>query len=128
MARFGPLKDNYDRRSVEICDSVPYAIPNILVDYQLTDAGIPIGFWRSVGASQNGFFLESFIDEICGRREERSLRTEAASAGEIAEAPGCSGEGCGKVGWGTPLAADRFRGIAVVSSYLGYVAQLLKFP
>jgi isoquinoline 1-oxidoreductase beta subunit len=62
MARFGPLKDNYDRRSVEICDSVPYAIPNILVDYQLTDAGIPIGFWRSVGASQNGFFLESFID------------------------------------------------------------------
>jgi len=55
MARFGPLKDNYDRRSVEICDSVPYAIPNILVDYRLTDAGIPIGFWRSVGASQNGF-------------------------------------------------------------------------
>jgi len=31
---------------------------------KLTDTGIPIGFWRSVGASQNGFFLESFIDEI----------------------------------------------------------------
>jgi len=41
MARFGPLKDNFDRRSVEICDSVPYAIPNILVDYQLTDTASP---------------------------------------------------------------------------------------
>src|SRR6202790_435901 len=76
MARFGPLKDNVDRRSVEICDSVPYAIPNILVDYQPTDTGIPIGFWRSVGASQNGFFLESFIDEIAtaGKKDPFELR------------------------------------------------------
>jgi isoquinoline 1-oxidoreductase beta subunit len=56
-AQFGPLKDNFDRRSPEIWDTVPNAIPNLLVDYQLTDAGIPIGFWRSVGAAQNGFFL-----------------------------------------------------------------------
>jgi len=34
LARFGPLKDNFDHRSVESLDSVPYAIPNILVDFQ----------------------------------------------------------------------------------------------
>jgi isoquinoline 1-oxidoreductase beta subunit len=76
MARFGPLKNNFDPRSVEICDSIPYDIPNILVDYQLADAGIPIGFWRSVGASQNGFFLESFTDEVAtaGKKDPFELR------------------------------------------------------
>jgi isoquinoline 1-oxidoreductase beta subunit len=126
MARFGPLKDNYDRRSVEICDSVPYAIPNILVDYQLTDAGIPIGFWRSVGASQNGFFLESFIDEIAvaGKKDPYELRRRllAKSPRHLAVLETAAE----KSGWGTPLPADRFRGIAVVSSYFGYVAQVIE--
>ena len=126
MARFGPLKDNFDRRSVEICDTVPYAIPNILVDYQLTDVGIPIGFWRSVGASQNGFFLESFIDEIAvaGKKDPYELRRRllAKSPRHLAVLE----KAAEKSGWGTPLPADRFRGIAVVSSYLGYVAQVIE--
>jgi isoquinoline 1-oxidoreductase beta subunit len=126
MARFGPLKDNYDRRSVEICDSVPYAIPDILVDYQLTDAGIPIGFWRSVGASQNGFFLESFIDEIAvaGKKDPYELRRRllAKSPRHLAVLE----KAAEKSGWGTPLPAGRFRGIAVVSSYFGYVAQVIE--
>ena len=76
LARFGPLKDNFDRRSVESLDNVPYDIPNILVDFQLVNTGVPIGFWRSVGASQNGFFLESFIDEIAtaGKKDPYELR------------------------------------------------------
>ena len=126
MARFGPLKDNFDRRSVEICDSVPYAIPNILVDYQLTDAGIPIGFWRSVGASQNGFFLESFIDEIAaaGKKDPYELRRRllAKSPRHLAALETAAE----KAGWGAPLPAGRFRGIALVSSYFGYVAQVIE--
>jgi isoquinoline 1-oxidoreductase beta subunit len=126
MARFGPLKDNFDPRSVEICDSVPYAIPNILVDYQLTDAGIPIGFWRSVGASQNGFFLESFIDEIAtaGKKDPYELRRHllAKSPRHLAALETAAE----KAGWGTPPSAGRFRGIAVVSSYFGYVAQVIE--
>ena len=126
MARFGPLKDNFDRRSVEICDAVPYAIPNILVDYQLTDTGIPIGFWRSVGASQNGFFLESFIDEIAvaGKKDPYELRRRllAKSPRHLAALETAAE----KAGWGAPLPADRFRGIAVVSSYFGYVAQVIE--
>ena len=126
MSRFGPVKDNLDKRSVEICDSVPYAIPNILVDYQLTNTGVPIGFWRSVGASQNGFFLESFIDEIAvaGKKDPYELRRRllAKSPRHLAVLEKAAGE----AGWGNPLPADRFRGIAVVSSYLGYVAQVIE--
>jgi isoquinoline 1-oxidoreductase beta subunit len=126
MGRFGPLKDNFDRRSVEICDTVPYDIPNILVDYQRAEAGIPIGFWRSVGASQNGFFLESFIDEIAaaGNKDPYELRRRllVKSPRHLAVLDRAARE----AGWGTPLPSGRARGIAVVSAYDGYVAQVIE--
>ena len=44
--------------------TLPYDIPNIRVEYTETDPGIPYGFWRSVGASFQGFVVEAFIDEL----------------------------------------------------------------
>lgn len=41
-----------------------YAASVQKVDLRLLDLGIPTGFWRSVGNSFNGFFIESFIDEL----------------------------------------------------------------
>jgi isoquinoline 1-oxidoreductase subunit beta len=126
LARFAPLKDNFDRRSVESLDSVPYAIPNILIDFQLVNTGVPIGFWRSVGASQNGFFLESFIDEIAtaGKKDPYELRRRllAKSPRHLAVLETAAEN----AGWGKPLPADRFRGIALVSSYDGYVAHVIE--
>ena len=126
MARFGPLKNNLDKRSVEILDEVPYDIPNILVDFQAAKAGIPIGFWRSVGASQNGFFLESFVDEVAtaGKKDPYELRRRllAKSPRHLAVLE-LAAE---KAGWGKPLPAGRFRGIAIVSSYKGFVAHVIE--
>jgi len=48
---------------VEGIATIPYAIPNILVDCHNVNPGIPVSFWRSVGYSQNTFFAESFLDE-----------------------------------------------------------------
>jgi isoquinoline 1-oxidoreductase beta subunit len=89
MARFGALKDDFDHRSVESLDDVPYTIPNILVDFRLVNTPIPIGFWRSVGASQNGFFLECFADEIAkasgrvGNRCPKCGMGQAAACGKV---------------------------------------------
>jgi isoquinoline 1-oxidoreductase beta subunit len=41
----------------------PYTLPNFRCDNHLEDWGIPIGPWRSVGNTQTGFAVESFIDE-----------------------------------------------------------------
>lgn len=41
----------------------PYDIPNGLLENARVELPIPIGWWRSVHGSHNGFFLESFIDE-----------------------------------------------------------------
>ena len=124
--RFAPLKDNFDHRSVESLDSVPYEIPNILVDFRLVNTPVPIGFWRSVGASQNGFFLESFIDEIAtaGKKDPYELRRRLlANSPRERKVLETAAE---SAGWGKPLLAGRARGIALVSSYDGYVAHVIE--
>lgn len=40
-----------------------YAIPNTLIEHVETTLPVPIGFWRAVGFSQNGFISECGIDE-----------------------------------------------------------------
>ncbi|MEM8981867.1 MAG: molybdopterin cofactor-binding domain-containing protein [Pseudomonadota bacterium] len=42
----------------------PYAIDNYRVTGYRAPAMLPVSSWRSVGASQNGFFHESAIDEL----------------------------------------------------------------
>lgn len=42
----------------------PYQIPNQRFRGYAADVDIPVGFWRSVGNSQNAFFHESFVDEL----------------------------------------------------------------
>src|SRR5207247_5563345 len=53
-----------DPAAVEGVRNMPYTIPNVRVEWVDKDYGIPIGFWRSVGPSQNGFIVESFVDEV----------------------------------------------------------------
>ncbi len=53
-----------DQVAVEGLHNAPYAIPSFRTRGYLADLTLPIGFWRSVGNSHNGFFMESFIDEM----------------------------------------------------------------
>ncbi|MDU8911100.1 xanthine dehydrogenase family protein molybdopterin-binding subunit [Aestuariicoccus sp. MJ-SS9] len=53
-----------DKVTVEGLFNQPYAIPNYRARGYLADLDVPIGFWRSVGNSINGFVHESFIDEM----------------------------------------------------------------
>ena len=120
----GSVKNNIDRGGVEGSADLPYAIPHILVDYQLTETGIPVGLWRSVGYSQNGFFTESFLDEVAaaGGKDPYELRRRllANSPRHLAVLE-LAAE---KAEWGKPLPEGRFRGIAVVSSHATYVAEV----
>src|SRR5205807_9891572 len=57
-------KGTIDPAAVEGARNHPYDIPNIRVEWVEKDFGVPIGFWRSVGSSQNAFITESFVDEL----------------------------------------------------------------
>jgi len=72
MARMFPqtVKNGLDGEAVEGGVGLPYAVPNVHVDYQLTDTGIPVGFWRSVNNSFNAFAVEGFIDELAAAAKQ----------------------------------------------------------
>ena len=58
-----------------------YAIPNKRISYFMRQMPIRGGFWRSVAASMNAFFAESFLDEVAhaGGRGPVELRAELAA-------------------------------------------------
>ena len=76
LAGFGGMGP--DKVHVEGSFDQPYAIPNYRVAGHLAELDVPIGFWRSVGNSFNGFFHESFIDELAhaAGRDPLELRLE----------------------------------------------------
>src|SRR5207248_768992 len=63
---FGPgaIKNGIDDETVEGAVGMPYTIPNVHVQYALTDLAIPVGFWRSANNTFNAFVVESFLDDL----------------------------------------------------------------
>jgi isoquinoline 1-oxidoreductase beta subunit len=126
MARVFPtmVQNGLDGEAVEGGVGMPYAVPNVHVDYLLTDTGIPVGFWRSVNNSYNAFAVETFIDELAAAANVDPFEYRR---GLLANAPRHRGVlelAAAKAGWGTPLPAGRSRGIAVHKSFESFVAQV----
>lgn len=126
MTRFFPqfVKNGLDPSNVEGSANTPYAIPNVHVEYVRRDVGVPVGFWRSVGNSQNAFIVESFIDELAhaaGKDPYEYRKSLLAKAPRHAAVLAMAAE---KAGWGTPIAAGRSRGIAMHESFGSHVAEV----
>jgi isoquinoline 1-oxidoreductase subunit beta len=120
----GMVKDGLDGEAVEGGVAMPYTVPNVHVDYRMPDTGIPVGFWRSVNNTFNGFAVESFVDELAAAAKQDPYQFRR---GLLAKAPrhlGALDLAATKAGWGTPLPAGRARGIAVFKSFDSYVAQV----
>ena len=101
-----------------------YAIPNVRVEYARAELAVPVGYWRSVGPSQNTFMLESFIDEMAyaAKRDPFEFRREMlADNPRLRHVLEVVAE---QSGWGKPLPAGRARGIAVVEDKGGLVAEV----
>jgi len=126
MARVFPnmVQNGLDGEAVEGGVGMPYAVPNVHVDYALTDTGIPVGFWRSVNNSYNAFAVETFIDELAAAAKADPFEYRR---GLLANAPRHRGVlelAAAKAGWGTPAPAGRSRGIALHKSFESFVAQV----
>lgn len=55
---------NFDNITAEGAAPFQYKVKNVSVKTVLAKSAVPIGFWRSVGNSYNGFVVESFVDEL----------------------------------------------------------------
>ena len=115
-----------DPASVEAVRNIAYekTIPNLRIEWVNKDYGIPLGFWRSVGASQNGFIIESFIDELAHEAKKDPYEFRRALLAQAPRHKGVLELAATKANWGSPLPAGRARGCAVVFSYASYAASV----
>ncbi len=120
----GAIKDGVDRTLVEGARNLPYGIPNILVDSVLVLPHVPVGYWRSVGSSHNGFVVESFIDELAHAAGTDPVAFRRSLLADHPRHRGVLERAAAEANWGKPLPQGRYHGIAVHESYGSYVAQV----
>jgi len=120
-----PIKEGgLDGSSIQSLGDTRYRPPAYRLDYVMRREPVPTAPWRAVGSTQNGYFLECFLDEVAraAGKDPLALRRELLAhdprALKLLEVL------AEKSGWGTPLAAGRARGLAYVESYGSLCAQV----
>jgi isoquinoline 1-oxidoreductase beta subunit len=103
---------------------IPYDIPSLRVECIEKDAGIPTGYWRSVGASQNAFAIEGFIDELAHAAGADPVAFRLKLLASSPRHRGVLELAADKAGWDKPVAPGRARGVAVYFGHGGWVAQI----
>jgi isoquinoline 1-oxidoreductase subunit beta len=113
-----------DGTSVAALRDLPYDIPNVRIEWVDKDLGVPVGFWRSVGSSQNAFIVESFVDELAHQAGQDPYEYRRALLGKSPRHKAVLELAATKASWGAPLPAGQARGIAVCFSYASYAAHV----
>lgn len=127
MRLVGQVPPGPDRGHVEGAADQPYGIPNFRITGHLAELTVPLGFWRSVGNSHNGFFFDTFIDEMARAagadplqfRLDMAKDEHAPSAGVIAAVGEMSN-------WGSDKPANIGRGIGFTYSFGTPVAEVVE--
>ena len=103
----------------------PYDIPARVMDYVRQELPIPVGYWRSVGSSQNGFFGESMVDECAHAAgvdpisyRHDMLRKHPRGRAVLAQARQLSG-------WDQPREPGHGMGVALITGF-GYGAYVIE--
>lgn len=124
---FGLPAAGPDKVLVDGAFNQPYAIPNQRVRGYLADLAVPVGSWRSVGASHNGFFHETFIDEmaVAAGRDPLAFRLETM-ADEHAPSVGVLKAVRDMSGWTGKTPDGVGRGVAFTYSFGTPVAQVIE--
>jgi isoquinoline 1-oxidoreductase beta subunit len=122
---FMKLPDNgVDALALEGIADHPYDIDNQRIAYGRSEPGPQVWFWRSVGHSQNIFFIEGFIDELAVAAGKDPYEFRRGLLGKQPRYRAVLEAAADKAGWGRPLPAGVHRGIAVAQSFGSYVAEV----
>lgn len=117
-----------DETAVEGAMGSPYLKATPVVDAQviLPDAGVPVLWWRSVGATHTAFVMEHTIDQLARKAGKdpvdyrRALYAKAGANRHLA----VLNLAAEKAGWTTPPPTGWTRGVAVHESFGSVVAQV----
>jgi isoquinoline 1-oxidoreductase subunit beta len=117
------LPKGIDFTAVRTLSDTTYQIPNQLVEYAMRNPHVPVGFWRVPGL-QNSYYRECFIDEVAHAAGKDPLAFRLAMMKPddknrlVLEAVAKA------AGWGSPLPAGVFRGIAQADGFGSFAAMV----
>jgi CO/xanthine dehydrogenase Mo-binding subunit len=115
-----------------------YSFPNALLDYVAPETPVPLGWMRSVYALQAAFANECFLDELAAAAGKNPLEYRLhllAKDDDIkyfdatwhtARMRAVLQLAADKAGWGKPLAAGHYHGIACHGCFGSYAAQVVE--
>lgn len=117
-----------DETAIEGTKGSPYLKATPVVDAQvlLPDVGVPVLWWRSVGATHTAFVMEHTIDQLARKAGKdpadyrRALYQKAGATRHLA----VLNLAAEKAGWGQPLSDGWTQGLAVHESFGSVVAQV----
>jgi isoquinoline 1-oxidoreductase beta subunit len=114
-----------DSQGYEASNALPYNFGARLTEYVTHPSPIPVGFWRSVGASINTFAVESMIDELAAAAGQDPYQFRRARLTDprwiaVLDAAATAGN------WSTPAARNTTRGIAIGTAFNSVVAQVVE--
>jgi isoquinoline 1-oxidoreductase subunit beta len=121
------VENGIEAQAVEGFANTSYKIPSLRVGCMLKNTHIPVMFWRSVGSSQNAFFMESYVDELAHAAGQDAYKFRRAMLLHRPDFIGVLDKIAEKGDWGKPLPAGRGRGIAIFECYdtiIGQVAEV----
>jgi isoquinoline 1-oxidoreductase beta subunit len=116
---------------------MPYAIPNVRLEFNPVASAVPRAWWRSVENSFNGFVVESFIDELAAAAGQDPVqfrktllvkppnwKPRSDDDPDPARLRGVLELAARKSDWTKPLPKGRGRGIATFASFGSYFAEV----
>jgi len=116
-----------DKVLVEGAFNQPYAIPNYRIRGHIAELDVPVGFWRAVGNSHNGFFFDTFMDEMAHAAGADPLEFRLAlMRNEHAPSAGCLEAVREMSGWTGQTPDGVGRGVGFTYSFGTPVAQVIE--
>ncbi|MFL6663145.1 MAG: xanthine dehydrogenase family protein molybdopterin-binding subunit [Rhizobacter sp.] len=102
----------------------PYEIPATQHDIVKHDAGLRVGYWRSVSHMLNAFANESFVDELAAAAGKDPVAYRLSLLEKQPRFANVLKLATDKAGWGSAVPAGRSRGVALMEGYDTYMAQV----
>lgn len=122
----GRLQGKPDVLAVSTFSDAAYAIPNYRVRWVSTPTHVPIGVWRSVGQSHNGYFLECMMDELAQAAGRDPLDFRLDLLTEHPRLQTVLRTAAKRAGWGRKLPRGEALGLAIVEDQASIVAQVAR--
>lgn len=123
---FAPSSPSPDRATVEGIFDQPVDFDAVAVNAVHPAQTLPIGFWRSVGNSHNGFFHETFLDEVAHHSGVDPVEMRLRMMANYPTAQKCVEKVAEMSGWGRSLPEGQGMGLAFVYSFGSWVAEVAK--